>query len=228
MRHPHHARRAAAARGHADRRHASSAQGGAAVHRQADRAGHDLRRPGGDRDRERAAVRRGAGAHRRSDRIAGAADRDRGSAWVISSSPTRAATGVRHHRDQRARLCDATWSARFAVRWRTVRTALRSRFRRFRRSRCNAAAPSQESRAVRAHRTRAVSTKTACYILGRRGDPDYRPGRTARSTGYRTHLAVPMLARAQSVGAIGRWSQPVRPFTEQQIAAGCAPSPTRR
>ena len=36
----------------------------AAVHRQADRAGEDLRRPGRDRDRERAAVRRGAGAHR--------------------------------------------------------------------------------------------------------------------------------------------------------------------
>ena len=38
----------------------------AAVHRQADRAGHHLRRPGGDRDRERAAVRRGAGAHART------------------------------------------------------------------------------------------------------------------------------------------------------------------
>ncbi len=34
---------------------------GSAVHRQADRAGHDLRRPGGDRDRERAAVRRDPG-----------------------------------------------------------------------------------------------------------------------------------------------------------------------
>ena len=49
----------------------------AAVHRQANRAGHHLRRPGGDRDRERAAVRRGAGAHARADRVAGAADRDR-------------------------------------------------------------------------------------------------------------------------------------------------------
>ena len=38
----------------------------AAVHRQADRAGHHLRRPGGDRDRERAAVRRGAGSARAS------------------------------------------------------------------------------------------------------------------------------------------------------------------
>ena len=53
---------------------------GAAVHRQADRAGHDLRRPGGDRDRERAAVRRGAGAHARADRGAGAADGDLGGA----------------------------------------------------------------------------------------------------------------------------------------------------
>ena len=40
----------------------------------------DLRRPGGDRDRERAAVRRGAGAHARAHRIAGAADRDLGGA----------------------------------------------------------------------------------------------------------------------------------------------------
>ena len=37
------------------------ARDGAAVHREADRAGHHLRRPGGDRDRERAAVRRNPG-----------------------------------------------------------------------------------------------------------------------------------------------------------------------
>ena len=75
---PHDARRAAAAR--RTSRSASScccARTVAAVHRQADRAGHDLRRPGGHRHRERAAVRRGAGAHRRSERVAGAADRDR-------------------------------------------------------------------------------------------------------------------------------------------------------
>ena len=43
-------------------------------------AGADLRRPGRDRDRERAAVRRGAGAHTRSQRGAAAADRHRRSA----------------------------------------------------------------------------------------------------------------------------------------------------
>ena len=43
--------------------------GYSSIHRQADRAGHDLRRPGGDRDRERAAVRRGAGTHPRTGAI---------------------------------------------------------------------------------------------------------------------------------------------------------------
>ena len=37
---------------------------GRTVHRQADRVGDDLRRPGGDRDRERATVRRNPGQSR--------------------------------------------------------------------------------------------------------------------------------------------------------------------
>ena len=79
-RHPHAAGRAAAARGKLDRCPGGDAAQRASLHRQADRAGHDLRRPGGDRDRERAAVRRGAGAHARTVRGAGAADRDLGGA----------------------------------------------------------------------------------------------------------------------------------------------------
>ena len=47
----------------------------------------DLRRPSGDRDRERAAVRRGAGAYARAERGARAADRDLRDAQVISGSP---------------------------------------------------------------------------------------------------------------------------------------------
>ena len=46
-----------------DWRNRAIAQHRAAVHRQTDRTGNDLRRSGGDRDRERATVRRGAGAH---------------------------------------------------------------------------------------------------------------------------------------------------------------------
>ena len=44
----------------------SDARSRPAVHRQADRARQDLRRPGRDRDRERAPVRRGPGAHARA------------------------------------------------------------------------------------------------------------------------------------------------------------------
>jgi GAF domain len=54
---PHHAWRPAAARRHADRRHRPAANQRAAIQRQGDRAGHHLRRSGGDRDRERAPVR---------------------------------------------------------------------------------------------------------------------------------------------------------------------------
>ena len=91
----HHARRPADARGDADRRNHPDRDGAAAVHRQADRAGHDLRRPGGDRHRERAAVRRGAGAHARAQRIAGAADRDLRGAEGHLQLARRAGAGFR-------------------------------------------------------------------------------------------------------------------------------------
>ena len=57
----HHRRGPDAARRRADRRPSINALRRAAVHRQADRAGLYLRRPGGDRDRECAAVRRNPG-----------------------------------------------------------------------------------------------------------------------------------------------------------------------
>ena len=47
----------------------------------------ELRRPGRDRHREHAAAQRAAPAHRRSHRVAGAADRDLEVLKVISSSP---------------------------------------------------------------------------------------------------------------------------------------------
>ena len=72
---------------------------GPAVHRKADRAGRDLRRPGGDRDRERAAVRRGAGAHQRSRALGRRAARAR-RGLPGGQLDARAADRVRHHRRQ--------------------------------------------------------------------------------------------------------------------------------
>ncbi len=62
--HPHAARRC---NGRSD---CPDALRSASLHRKANRTGHNLCRPGGDRDRERAAVRRGSGAHRRSYGVA--------------------------------------------------------------------------------------------------------------------------------------------------------------
>ena len=73
----------------ADRRHRHLPAGGAPVHRQADRTGAELRRAGGHRHREHAAAQRVAPAHRRSHRIAGAADGDL--ARCSRSSPDRPA-----------------------------------------------------------------------------------------------------------------------------------------
>ena len=69
----HSARRADAQGRRADRRHHHLSPGGAAVHRQANRAGAELRRPGRHRHREHAAAQRIAA-------IAGAADGDGGGA----------------------------------------------------------------------------------------------------------------------------------------------------
>ena len=72
-----------------------------AVHRQADRAGAELRRPGRHRHREHAAAQRTAPAHRRSQRIAGAADRDVGSAEGHLQLARRAGARVQRHARER-------------------------------------------------------------------------------------------------------------------------------
>ena len=64
----------------ADRRYQHLPSGGASIHRQADRAGAELRRAGRHRHREHAAAQRAAPAHRRSLRGAGATDGNRGGA----------------------------------------------------------------------------------------------------------------------------------------------------
>ena len=61
-----------------------------------DRTRADLRRPGRHRDRERAAVRRGAGAHARPRGGAATADRDRRRAEGHQPLGVRSAGGVRH------------------------------------------------------------------------------------------------------------------------------------
>ena len=79
--------------------------GGAAVLRQADRAAGELRRPGGDRDGERAAAHRAAGG-------AGAADRDRRGVAGDQRLARQSRAGVRCDAGKGASRCAAPRSAR--------------------------------------------------------------------------------------------------------------------
>ncbi len=93
----HHSRRAAASRRNADRRHRICRARRCGRSPTSRSSWSDLRRPGGDRDRERAAVRRGAGAHR-DLRIAAAADRHRRCAEGHQPLDVRSADRARNAR----------------------------------------------------------------------------------------------------------------------------------
>ena len=71
----------------------------AAIHRETDRAGDNVRRSGGDSHRERAAVRRGAGTHHRARALGrGAARAQRG--FPGGELNARSADRARHDRRQ--------------------------------------------------------------------------------------------------------------------------------
>ena len=88
--------RAAHAKGNRSRRHHASPAGRHAIHAAADRCGRNLRRSGDHRHRERAAVRRGPGAHARPHGGACAADRDGGGAEGHQPFGVRSASRIRH------------------------------------------------------------------------------------------------------------------------------------
>ena len=82
--------------------------GGAAVHRQADRAGHELRRAGRHRHREHAPAQRAAPAHRR---LSEALEQQTATSEVLRHHlelARRAGAGVRGHASRTRRgMCDA-------------------------------------------------------------------------------------------------------------------------
>ena len=85
----------------------------------------ELRRPGRDRHREHAAAQRAAPAHRRSHRVAGAADRDLGGAEGHLQLARRAGAGVPGHAGERD--AHLRGQVRQAVACRRRRASARSR-----------------------------------------------------------------------------------------------------
>src|SRR5262249_6066640 len=166
------------------------------------------------RDRERRAVRRGAGAHGGAERIAAATDGyGRGAQDHQPDSVRPPARPWDVAGECRPHLrCQARHD--FPLRWRMLPSR-----------RC-LQCPARYPGAVGAHPIRAGrGTATGRALLERRvvqipdcrADREYDFPETQKLTGARTVLAIPLLREGVPLGTIGLWKTEVAPFTDKQI-----------
>ena len=136
----------------------------------------DFRRSGGDRDRERAAVRRGAGAHPRAVRGAGAADRDLARCCgVISSSPGELEPVFQTMLANATRICEANFGVCF-VRDGEVFAPLRCTA--YRRPMPSSGDADHATSGIRERLGRVMRDAAAGPCRRRHGRPSLRRGRT--------------------------------------------------
>ena len=195
--------------------------GGPTVHRQADRAGDELRRAGRHRHREHAAAQRAAPAH---DDLSEALEQQTATAEVLQchlSSPGDLQPVFETMLAKATDLCEASYgtlwlceengfrpvrftgtAANVGEQWRSgalyrpepepsARHALPRRDNRFRFPIC------------------------ALTLLCRTGDP--LPVAAVEIAGIRTMLCVPISKEQELVGALAIYRQEIRPFTDKQI-----------
>ena len=194
--------------------------GGPPVHRQADRAGAELRRAGGDRDREHAAAQRAAPAHRRSTESLEQQTATSEVLQVISSSPGELEPVFEAMLENATRICEA----KFGELLRSMtdgRTATLSPCTTRRRPRRRTAASASRSAAIghigRCSRDRAPKMRScrSTIVTAERAMSSRR--RCPSSLALRTLSGVPMLKENELIGAIAIYRQEVRPFTDKQI-----------
>ena len=198
---------------------------------QADRAARDLRRPGGDRDRERAAVQGAGGAEPRADRGARAADghgRDPAGDRQLADRPP---AGVRRHRRERRRGCAAATlrrrlprsTASCSASWRATDRIAEAR------ASCVERVPDRRRAASRARRGPSSSARSIHVADVERGPGVSRSRATAHGrSASGAVLAVPLLREGEPIGAIVSLARrgPGRSPTSRSRCS--RPSPTRR
>ena len=188
------------------------------LYRQAGRAAPNLRRPGRDRDRERAPVQRDQGGSR-------AADRDRGDPQGDQRLADRRQAGVRRDPEERCRALRCASSPQlFRSTAKLVHSAPRITGRA---KRSNTSPGSIRRRRARSSSAGARSSaKTDRRDFGRRGRPALR-SQSVITGHWRRMLGAPMLREGEPLGAlVVAWREP----GETPRAPGrrcCRPSPTR-
>ena len=195
--------------------------GGASIHRQADRTGAKLRRPGRHRHREHAAAQRAAPAH---DDLSESLEQQTATSEVlkvISSSAGELQPVFETMLAKAVELCEASFGAMWLVEGEGYRTAALhgdlpeayvEQWRSGTLHRPKADVPMV--RAIRSRKPVHVTDmlKDTAYL---EGDP--LPVSVVEIAGIRTLLTVPMLKEGEAVGVITIYRKEVRAFTDKQI-----------
>ena len=184
---------------------------GAAVHRQADRAGHELRRPGRDRHREHAAAQRAAA---RTDELSEALEQQTATSevlQVISSSPGELEPVFQAMLANATRICEAKFGTLLLFEEDELRVvAMHGAPREFEELR-------RRDPTVPIYVRRLVETRQIVHVADMSAEEPYASSPLVRLAGARSFVTVPMLKENELIGGITIYRQEVRPFTDKQI-----------